>query len=92
MKHQISKTVVALAWYFPAQYEMMATISEDSEDLHHTYDQWLSNYGRVTAGLAESGRGFQRVTIDPQHWLQWCEKNKRPLNSDSRQAYISRTK
>ena len=79
---------VRLAWYFPEQHQVMLAISEDTEDLHHTYDQWLADYGRTTAACAERGVAFERVTIDPEAWMRWCERQGRSLDRQAREAYL----
>ena len=87
MKSRRSKPI-RLAWYFPEAHQMMLAISEDTEDLHHTYDLWLADYGRATAAFAERGVPFERITIDPEHWMRWCEREGRALDRLAREEYV----
>ena len=80
---------IGVAWYRPDQWEQMRKLSDDSDRLEGTYEQWLSYAERQLAELRSRGCRVQKVDVDLDELLKWCTSKRLPLNGDSRAQYVA---
>jgi hypothetical protein len=79
---------VGMAWYRREQYDRLLEIAEDREILEATYDEWLENAETNLTGLREEGIHFEKVDVDVEKLLLWCNEQGHPIDGDTRVKYV----
>ena len=90
MKNPVdSKMVTGVAWYRPEQWERLREISEDVENLDDTYEEWRQKAEQALREGVDAGVTMEKVDIDVEEVLAWCNVLGLPMNSRSRARYVS---
>ncbi len=84
-----SRIVTGVAWYRPEQWERFREVSEDVENLEETYDAWLQTAERMIRDGIPADLHVEKVDIDVEEVLAWCNTNGLPMNATSRSRYVS---
>jgi hypothetical protein len=79
--------VVGIAWYSADQWQRMRETVEDADDFEETYDQWLANAESAYQQLSSSELSLERVPIDVDRVIAWCEEHGRRVTRASVAAY-----
>ncbi len=79
--------VVGIPWYSEENWIRMKALAEDKEHFHKTYEQWLANADKCTVLLTNRGKIFKHLSIDPIHYVRWCDNRSLQKNKFSRTAY-----
>jgi hypothetical protein len=80
---------IGIAWYRPDQWEQLRKLSDDSDRLEGTYEEWLSYAEEQLAELRSRGCVVRRVDVDLDELLKWCTFKRLPLNGESRSQYVA---
>jgi hypothetical protein len=81
--------VVGLAWYRPQQWQRVRDISTDADDLEETYEDWLRLADNKLAELRASGLRVEKVDIDSEQLVLWCNEHGLELNAEARSRYAA---
>lgn len=81
--------VVGCAWYRADQWERLREISTDPEKLEQTYEEWVENAERALQGLRESGMRVEKVELDVEELLTWCETRELDPDASARARYAA---
>ncbi|MEA3377488.1 MAG: hypothetical protein U9R72_14970 [Chloroflexota bacterium] len=81
--------VVGCAWYRAGQWERLHEIAADSEKLEHTYEEWVDNAERALRGMRESGMGVEKVEVDVEELLAWCQRRGLEVDARARAHYAA---
>ena len=84
-----SKMVTGLAWYRPEQWARLREISEDVENLDDTYEEWRQKAEQVLRDSIPADVTLEKVDIDVEEVLAWCNVLGLPMNAQSRARYVS---
>jgi pantothenate kinase-related protein Tda10 len=84
-----SKMVTGVAWYRPEQWARLREISDDVEDLDDTYEEWRQKAEQVLRNGIAADMTMEKVDIDVEEVLAWCNVLGLPMNSRSRSRYVS---
>jgi hypothetical protein len=83
------RIAIGFAWYRPEQWQRVRDISDDVEDLHDTYPEWLrlaeENFNR----LENTGAHVEKVDIDSEQLIIWCNERGLPIIGASRSQYAA---
>ena len=82
------KSVMGIPWYTEDSWNEMKNISEDKENFHSNFQEWLASADKSIVHLSNQNRPFLRLDIDPISYSWWCDKNSVKKDKDSRRAYI----
>ncbi|MEM8845133.1 MAG: hypothetical protein AAGB35_08835 [Pseudomonadota bacterium] len=82
------KSVMGVPWYTEDTWNEMRNISEDEENFHSNFQEWLATADKSIVLLTTQNRPFLRLDIDPISYSWWCDKNSLKKDRDSRRAYI----
>ena len=83
-----SKMVTGLAWYRPEQWARLREISEDVENLDDTYEEWRQKAEQALRDIPADVT-LEKVDIDVEEVLAWCNVLRLPMNARSRARYVS---
>ena len=83
--------VIGVAWYDPAQWNLLLRIAADRADLDQTYSAWERNALDAERTIKEAGHEVVRVPVDVAKLAPWCRKKGLPNSSSSRAQYVAQT-
>jgi hypothetical protein len=81
--------VIGLSWFQPEQWERLIEISEDRDALDDSYEDWRKNANNTIQKINALGKHIQRVKIDLDELLHWCEQKNEPVNGASRAEFVA---
>jgi catechol-2,3-dioxygenase len=84
-----SEIVTGIAWYRPEQWERLREVSEDVENLEETYEEWLQKAERLLHEGIPADLTIEKVDLDVEEVLAWCNFHGLPMNAQSRSKYVS---
>lgn len=84
-----SRIVTGVAWYRPEQWARLREVSEDVENLEETYDAWLQTAERLIRDGIPPEEVVERIDIDVEEVLAWCNTHGLPMNASSRSKFVS---
>jgi hypothetical protein len=84
-----SNIVAGIAWYRPEQWERLREVSDDVADLEETYEAWLETAERIIREGHAAGVTIEKVDLDVEKALAWCNFHGLPMNTQSRSRYVS---
>jgi len=87
-KHD-SKLVGGVAWYRAEQWHRLLEVAEDVDDLDDTYGDWLASADRMLIESAASGLSIEKVDMDVEELLAWCNVRGMALNGKARSQCVS---
>ena len=90
-KHRSSKEVakIGMAWYRPEQWNRLRQISEDVEVFETNYEEWESLASQKIAGLKAAGIKIEKVEVDVNELLSYCNEHRFSVNAESRSKFVT---
>ena len=82
--------VIAVAWYKPSQWERLEEIAPDIKEIWDSYEQWHMAAARRLAELKRQGRRAEKILLDVEELLQWCQANGREADITARAEFAAR--
>lgn len=80
---------MGIAWYRKEQWQRLRQSSEDVDDLGETYEEWLAAALDGLKKLAALGVEAEKVDVDVDELLAWCNIQGLPLNGESRSEFAA---
>jgi hypothetical protein len=87
-KHQPA-LAVGVAWYRYGQWERLREVSEDRADLEDTWAEWIGDAEELLRGLGAKGIRAEKVDVDVEELVRWCQADQKPINAASRSAFAA---
>lgn len=87
MSADLSRALVAVAWYTADAYERVRAISADPEIFHRTHADWLASAEDGVKQLEKQGARVLRVDIDPEQLAAWCRSQGMKIDAKARQMF-----
>lgn len=84
-----TRMVTGVAWYRPEQWERLREVSEDVENLEERYDAWLHTAEKMIREAIPADVVVEKIDIDVEEVLAWCNVHGLPMNATSRSRYVS---
>jgi hypothetical protein len=85
----VSRIVTGVAWYRREQWERLREVSEDTDNLDETYDAWLETAERLLRDGIPADVQVEKIDIDVEEVLAWCNVRGLPMNGNSRSRFVS---
>jgi hypothetical protein len=79
----------AFVWYRPESWSRLKTTAADANDLEDTYDEWHANAESTFKALRRQGMWLEKVEIDIDALLAWCEVQGQAPDATARSAYAA---
>ena len=80
---------LSVAWYKPEQWNRLLEISADAAELEATFAEWLIHAEKTLKALGRRGVFPEKVDLDTEALLAWCNERNLKINSESRSQYAS---
>jgi len=84
------RTVTAMAWYRPDQWERLLEVSADADELDATYFEWYTGASATLRNLQKAGVDIRPMDVDVEELLAWCRSEGRPLDGKARAAFVAK--
>ena len=81
--------ITGVAWYSPEQWEQMKAVVPDPENLEPSYEEWVSMASAALVQLKEAGIVWEKVLIEAEEFVAWCEEGQRALGSSARSQFAA---
>ena len=86
---QNDEPIVPIAWYKPSQWERLEEIAPDIKQACQSYEDWHAAITRAMNRLRRQGRRAEKVEVDVEELLAWCQAQDRPVDSAARAEYAA---
>jgi len=83
------KTVVAVVWYRPEQWQRVRDIAADADALEDSYYEWLQIAEEKVTELQGSGLRVEKVDVDSEKLIRWCNEHGLENNGQARSRYAA---
>jgi hypothetical protein len=80
---------MGLAWYRREQWQRIRDISDDADDMHDSYEDWLSSAEQRFKEIKATGMNIQKVDIDSEQLILWCNMRGKAVDGKARSDYVS---
>jgi hypothetical protein len=84
-----AKIITGVAWYRPEQWDRLREVAEDVDNLEETYDAWLKTAEQMIRDGIPSEVQVEKIDIDVEEVLAWCNVHSLPMNASSRSRFVS---
>jgi hypothetical protein len=90
-RRRSSKTTVRMgvAWYTREPWATVRAVAIDPDNLEASYEDWVAMAERALQELAQTGLRLEKVAIDSQALLAWCQREGRPVDAEARAAFAA---
>jgi hypothetical protein len=82
-------TDVAVGWYDAVQWARLKQVAVDADKLDDSYETWKRNAESFERELRQKGIEIQRVHIDVEALIAWCQSRHKPINGAARSEYAA---
>jgi len=86
-KKQHVQVKFSIAWYKPEQWQRLREISADADKLEATFEEWLAVAEKALVDFAARGGRAEKIVVDTEELLIWCNERNLPVNGESRSRY-----
>jgi len=89
-KHSPNRTMVlGVAWFDRGQWQRLTEVVEDRTELDDTFEQWETHALDAVRTMERQGQRVDKVYVDVDALVSWCEAKGLPINGKSRAQYVS---
>ena len=81
--------VMGVAWYRREQWQRLREISADGDELGATHEEWERNAEKSLREMLKAGMYPEKVEIDVEELLHWCNEQDRPVDAGARAQYTA---
>lgn len=83
------KDVLAIATYKMQDWQRLREISDDKTELEDTWQEWHDSMLKSEDILRRKGIKYKEELIDLNELMEYCEKNRLKVNSESRSRFVA---
>ncbi len=83
------QTITGILWWKPEQWKKAKQISADSHIFDDTYREWKDGAEKTLRNVQDLGVTVYKIEIDLDELVEWCKKEKQPLNAKARSKFVS---
>jgi hypothetical protein len=81
--------ITGIGWYDAAQYAQLRKQAADAGRLDTTFEAWERNATRVFESLRQQGVRVEKVAVDVEDLVRWCQAHGRPLDGSARAQFVA---
>ena len=79
---------VGFAWFTREQWQRLAEVVDDRNELDDTFEQWERNALAALYKLESQGHSVRKVRVDVETFVTWCRGRGRRVDSAARADYV----
>jgi hypothetical protein len=87
-KHK-ARMVTGVAWYRAEQWQRLREVAADVENLEENHEAWLQTAERLLRKGIPSDLTVEKVDVDIEELLAWCNARDLPVDGKARSRYVS---
>ncbi len=80
---------VGVPWFTAETWPRLLAVVDDADLMPATYAEWIALAEPRFAQHVADGLPVERVLIDPDEWVAWCEANNLPIDRKARAAFAA---
>jgi hypothetical protein len=84
-----AKVITGCAWYRAEQWGRLREISADRDKLEETHEEWAANAEKSLREMRKVGIYAEKVDVDVEELLAWCQAQGREVNGEARSQYAA---
>ena len=69
--------------------QRLEEIAPDIREMCESYEEWHAGAVRALNGLKRAGRRAEKVTVDVEELLAWCQAGDRPVDAAARSEFAA---
>ncbi len=78
-----------ICWIKEEQWQRFLDVADDADMLEDTWDEWAEKTEEMIQTFAGKGIGVNKVPVDVESLIIWCNERDRSINSSSRAEYVT---
>ncbi len=79
-----------LCWIRPDQWDRLKQVAEDSDRLEASWEEWEAKSLEMIEVFATRGICIEKVDVDVEVLIAWCEERDQPVNASTRAEYVTK--
>lgn len=79
--------ILAFTWYHEHDYDKLLEVTDNPEGLAPCYEDWLLGARQALVKYKQLGFRPQRVYVDVDEYLAWCDRRDRRVDGQSREMF-----
>jgi hypothetical protein len=83
------RATAGVAWYTEREWARVKAVAADPERFEATFAEWLTMAEDSLERMLRAGMLGERVLINADELLAWCEAQGRPNDAAARAAFVS---
>lgn len=83
-----SRMVTGVAWYRREQWTILKSVSVDSDELEHNYENWLRTATRNFKKMEASGLNVEKIDVDVMELIVWCASSNKTIDAAARIEFV----
>jgi hypothetical protein len=80
---------VAVGWYDAVHWTKLKQVAVDADSLDDSYEAWKRNAESFERELRQKGIEIQRVHIDVDALIAWCQSRNKKIDGEARSEYAA---
>jgi hypothetical protein len=84
-----ARMVTGVAWYRAEQWQRLRVGAADVENLEENHEAWLQTAERLLRKGIPSDLTVEKVDVDIEELLAWCNARDLPVDGKARSRYVS---
>jgi hypothetical protein len=89
-KHSPDRSMVlGVAWFDRALWQRLTEVAIDRSELDDTFEQWEITALDAVRTIEREGQRVEKVYVDVDALVSWCNTKGLPVNGSSRAQYVS---
>lgn len=87
--HNSKPQEAGLCWIKPEQWQRLLEVAEDKASLESSWKEWEAKSLEMIEVFATRNIFIQKIEIDVEELINWCQNKDKPINSSTRAEYIT---
>ena len=80
---------LGIPWFTAETWARLREITADPGKLYDTFDEWHASAEAWFESNVSEGDRVERVLIDPDELLEWCQANDVPVDAHARAGFAA---
>ncbi|MBB1486941.1 hypothetical protein [Oceanospirillum sediminis] len=78
-----------ICWIKEEQWQRFIDVADDADMLENSWQEWAEKTEEMIITFAEKGIVVNKVPVDVESLIIWCNERERGINSSSRAEYVT---
>ena len=88
-KKEPTPSIIAIAWYWPEQWQELLHVSEDRDKIENTFEEWQELAEKRCIQLLNHGYAPYKIDVDINKLVEWCKNKGMKIDGEARALYAA---